>query len=192
MPSLECLLSRSCSSGMPAAAPRSQRRASLVADGAIAQQRLPAQRPVGAPVVVESILGGAPLGLDPGAQRQDPGRKTDLLVGANLGKAVDVVDLDPATQAQLNRGVRLYELLKQDQYVPMEMEDIIVSLFVGVRGYADRIETAKVQEYASAWLKFLQTSHPEVIKELVDAGYVLNDSIDKKLTDLAESFTSSY
>merc|ERR1711968_409628 len=101
-------------------------------------------------------------------------------------------DLDPATQAQLNRGVRLYELLKQDQYVPMEMEDIIVSLFVGVRGYADRIETPKVREYATAWLKFLQTSHPEVIKELVDAGYVLNDSVDKKLTDLAESFTSSY
>jgi len=101
-------------------------------------------------------------------------------------------DLDPATQAQLNRGVRLYELLKQDQYVPMEMEDIIVSLFVGVRGYADRIETPKVREYATAWLKFLQTSHPEVIKELVDAGHVLNDSVDKKLTDLAESFTSSY
>merc|ERR1711871_1416184 len=101
-------------------------------------------------------------------------------------------DLDPATQAQLNRGVRLYELLKQDQYVPMEMEDIIVSLFVGVRGYADRIETAKVQEYASAWLKFLQTNPPDVIKELVDSGHVLNARIDKKLTDLAESFTSSY
>ena len=101
-------------------------------------------------------------------------------------------DLDPATQAQLNRGVRLYELLKQDQYVPMEMEDIIVSLFMGVRGYADRIETAKVQEFVNEWLKFLQTSHPAVIKELVDSKYELTDSVDKKLTDLAESFTSSY
>merc|ERR1712022_88978 len=49
-------------------------------------------------------------------------------------------DLDAATQKQLNRGVRLYELLKQGQYQPMEMEEIIVSLFVGVRGFADRIE----------------------------------------------------
>merc|ERR1711937_12087 len=101
-------------------------------------------------------------------------------------------DLDPATQAQLNRGVRLYELLKQDQYVPLELEEIIVSLFVGVRGYADRIEVAKVGEYASAWLKFLQTSHPEVIKELVDSGHEMTKSVDEKLTALAESFTSSY
>merc|ERR1719453_1483825 len=71
-------------------------------------------------------------------------------------------DLDAATQAQLNRGVRLYEFLKQDQYVPMEMEDIIVSLFVGVRGFADRIEVAKVGDYTNAWLKFLQTNHPDV------------------------------
>ena len=101
-------------------------------------------------------------------------------------------DLDPATQAQLNRGVRLYELLKQDQYVPMEMEDIIVSLFVGVRGYADRIEVAKVGEYTNAWLKFLQTNHPDVIKELVAGNYELTKSVDEKLTALAESFTSSY
>ena len=101
-------------------------------------------------------------------------------------------DLDPATQAQLNRGVRLYELLKQDQYVPMEMEDIIVSLFVGVRGYADRIEVAKVGEYTNAWLKFLQTNHPDVLKELVAGNYELTKSVDEKLTTLAESFTSSY
>merc|ERR1711974_563253 len=49
-------------------------------------------------------------------------------------------DLDPATQKQLNRGVRLYELLKQGQYVPMEMEEIVVTLFIGVRGFADRVE----------------------------------------------------
>merc|ERR1719353_905477 len=52
-------------------------------------------------------------------------------------------DLDAATQKQLNRGVRLYELLKQDQYVPMEMEEIIIALFVGVKGFADRIEVSK-------------------------------------------------
>merc|ERR1711968_12712 len=65
-------------------------------------------------------------------------------------------DLDAATQQQLNRGVRLYELLKQDQYVPMEMEDIVVTLFVGVKGFADRVDVAKVGEYTNAWLKFLQ------------------------------------
>merc|ERR1711898_34109 len=63
-------------------------------------------------------------------------------------------DLDPATQKQLNRGVRLYELLKQGQYVPMEMEDIVITLFIGVRGYADSIDVAKVSTFASDWLEF--------------------------------------
>merc|ERR1719421_2774422 len=52
-------------------------------------------------------------------------------------------DLDAATQQQLNRGVRLYELLKQDQYIPYEPEDVVASLYVGVRGFADRIEVSK-------------------------------------------------
>jgi F-type H+-transporting ATPase subunit alpha len=101
-------------------------------------------------------------------------------------------DLDAATQAQLNRGVRLYELLKQDQYVPMEMEDIIISLFVGVRGFADRIEVSQVLKYSEAWLKFVQSSHPDVIKSLKDAKYALTPEIDAKMMELAESFTSSY
>merc|ERR1711871_931809 len=59
-------------------------------------------------------------------------------------------DLDAATQQLLNRGSLLTELLKQGQYVPMEMEDIVVSLFVGVKGFADRVDVAKVSAFASA------------------------------------------
>jgi len=81
-------------------------------------------------------------------------------------------DLDPATQKQLNRGVRLYELLKQGQYVPMEMEEIIVSLFVGVKGFCDRIDVAKCAAFSQAWLKFIMTSHPEIIKEMIAEKYV--------------------
>jgi F-type H+-transporting ATPase subunit alpha len=101
-------------------------------------------------------------------------------------------DLDAATQAQLNRGVRLYELLKQDQYVPMEMEDIIIALFIGVRGFADRIEVSKVKAFSEAWLKFVQSSNPEIIKDLVAANYEITKPLDEKMTALAESFTSSY
>merc|ERR1712167_83932 len=68
-------------------------------------------------------------------------------------------DLDPATQKQLNRGVRLYEFLKQDQYVPMEMEEIVVALFVGVKGFADRVDVAKVSDFATSWLDHVKTSH---------------------------------
>eukprot|EP00975_Prorocentrum_lima_P031548 6622796-Prorocentrum_lima.AAC.1 len=51
-------------------------------------------------------------------------------------------DLDAATQQQLNRGVRLYELLKQPQFQPMETEEQIVVLFAGVKGYLDRVDVA--------------------------------------------------
>jgi F-type H+-transporting ATPase subunit alpha len=101
-------------------------------------------------------------------------------------------DLDPATQAQLNRGVRLYEFLKQDQYVPMEMEDIIVTIFVGVKGFSDRIEVSKVQGFAAAWLNFVKTSHADVIKDITSNNFTITDANEKKMMDLAESFTSSY
>jgi len=101
-------------------------------------------------------------------------------------------DLDPATQAQLNRGIRLYEFLKQDQYVPMEMEDIIVTIFVGVKGFSDRIEVSKVQGFAAAWLNFVKTSHADVIKDITSNNFAITDANEKKMMDLAESFTSSY
>jgi len=101
-------------------------------------------------------------------------------------------DLDPATQKQLNRGVRLYELLKQGQYVPMEMEDIVVTLFIGVRGYADSIDVAKVSTFASDWLEFIKSSHKGVIDGMISANYTITPEIDDKMSKLAEEFTASY
>ena len=62
-------------------------------------------------------------------------------------------DLDPATQQQLNRGVRLYELLKQAQYVPLECEEQVVILFAGVRGYIDAVDGERHRDYEKAWLE---------------------------------------
>lgn len=101
-------------------------------------------------------------------------------------------DLDPATQKQLNRGVRLYELLKQGQYVPMEMEDIVVTLFIGVRGHADTIDVAKVSTFASDWLEYIKTSHKGVIDGMIAADYTITPEIDAQMTKLAEEFAASY
>jgi len=102
-------------------------------------------------------------------------------------------DLDPATQRQLNRGVRLYELLKQGQYVPMEMEEIVVTLFIGVRGFADRVEVSKVSAFAAAWLEFIKASHKAaVIDAIVSSKYTITKDIEENMLKLAESFTSSY
>ena len=102
-------------------------------------------------------------------------------------------DLDPATQKQLNRGVRLYELLKQGQYQPMEMEDIVVTLFVGVKGYADRVEVSKVSEFAKAWLEHVKGAHKKtVIDAIVNAKYTITPEIETHMKSLAEDFTTSY
>jgi len=102
-------------------------------------------------------------------------------------------DLDPATQKQLNRGVRLYELLKQGQYKPMEMEDIVVTLFVGVKGYADRVEVSKVSDFAKSWLEHVKSSHKkEVIDAIVGAKYTITPEIEAHMKKLAEDFTTAY
>jgi len=102
-------------------------------------------------------------------------------------------DLDPATQKQLNRGVRLYELLKQGQYQPMEMEDIVVTLFVGVKGYADRVEVSKVSDFARSWLEHVKTSHKKTVTEaIIGAKYTITPEIETHMKKLAEDFTTAY
>lgn len=101
-------------------------------------------------------------------------------------------DLDPSTQKQLNRGVRLYEFLKQGQYQPLEMEEIIITLYIGVRGFADRIEVSKVSAFSDAWRKHIFTSHKDVVDAIIKEKYTLTKDIETKLMALAESFTSSY
>merc|ERR1712113_3530 len=101
-------------------------------------------------------------------------------------------DLDAATKQQLNRGVRLYELLKQGQYEPYEPEEVVASLFIGVKGYCDRIDVEKVQEFETAFLEHMKGAHAKVLKEIVDAGYVLSEGSEKTLHEIAEDFTSGY
>jgi F-type H+-transporting ATPase subunit alpha len=101
-------------------------------------------------------------------------------------------DLDASTQQQLNRGVRLYELLKQGQYEPYEPEEVVASLFIGVKGYCDRIDVENVQDFEEAFLKHMKSAHSGVLKEIVDSGYVLTPTAEKALHEIAESFTQSY
>merc|ERR1719163_270165 len=97
-------------------------------------------------------------------------------------------DLDAATQQQLNRGVRLYELLKQGQYQPYEPEEVVASLFIGVKGYCDRIDVDQVQAFEAAFVEHMKGTHSSVLKEIVDAGYALTEGSEKKLHEIAEDF----
>merc|ERR1712113_1116850 len=96
------------------------------------------------------------------------------------------------TQQQLNRGVRLYELLKQGQYEPYEPEEVVASLFIGVKGYCDRIDVDKVQEFEAAFLEHVKTSHSKILSDIVSSGYQLSEATEKELHTIAEDFTTGY
>merc|ERR1712050_729888 len=101
-------------------------------------------------------------------------------------------DLDPATQQQLNRGVRLYELLKQGQYEPQEPEEVVAALFIGVKGYCDRIDVKHVQDFESAFLAHMKGAHSKVLQDIIDSGYKLEKATEDTLHEIAEAFTSGY
>ena len=100
-------------------------------------------------------------------------------------------DLDAATQQLLNRGVRLTELLKQDQYVPMPVEEQVVSIFAGVRGYLDRIEVAQIGRFEQELLNEVREKKPEILAAIRDTGDLADDA-DKQLSDHLEEFTKKF
>ncbi|CAM9106295.1 unnamed protein product [Ectocarpus sp. 6 AP-2014] len=102
-------------------------------------------------------------------------------------------DLDASTQQQLNRGVRLYELLKQDQYVPLEVEEQVVILFAGVKGFIDRVDVNKVTAYEKAWLAHIKASHSsDILEGIKNANYELTDDMQQKLASVCDEFTTSF
>jgi F-type H+/Na+-transporting ATPase subunit alpha len=100
-------------------------------------------------------------------------------------------DLDAATQRLLARGSRLTELLKQPQYSPLPVEQQVVSIFAGVRGYLDGIEVGKIGRYEQSLLEEIRSKHQAVLEEIRTKGE-LSDDLQKKLTDIIGAFTKSF
>jgi len=100
-------------------------------------------------------------------------------------------DLDAATQQQLARGTRLVELLKQGQYSPIDVVDQVVIIFSGVKGFLDRVDVKKVQEFEAAWLQHVKDSHPEIIAEIKASGEI-SDANMEKMTKICDDFTTSF
>ncbi len=99
-------------------------------------------------------------------------------------------DLDPVTQRLLARGARLTQLLKQDQYAPMPVEEQVISLYTGVHGYLDDIEVNDVVAFEQSLLTAFRDKHQDVLKEIRDSG-ALNDDIEKKIRSGIEAFKQS-
>jgi F-type H+-transporting ATPase subunit alpha len=100
-------------------------------------------------------------------------------------------DLDAATQAQLNRGTRLTEMLKQNQYKPMSMEEQVCVVYAGVRGYLDKIDAKDVVDYELEFTDYLKSNGQDILSAIASAK-ALDESSDKKLAALYDSFTEMY
>ena len=77
-------------------------------------------------------------------------------------------DLDATTRAQIDRGVRLQEVLKQPQYQPYPLEDQVLVLYAGINGYLDDVPVTRVSEWKNDFLNFMHTAHPEVGRAIFD------------------------
>ena len=96
-------------------------------------------------------------------------------------------DLDASTQKLLNRGSKLTELLKQDQYSPMPVAQQVIAVFSGVRGFLDDVELTSIKKVEKQIYDEVQSLNPEIIDNINETGK-LEDEVEKKLTSLIEKF----
>ena len=96
-------------------------------------------------------------------------------------------DLDVSTQNLLNRGSKLTELLKQDQYSPMTVAEQVISVFAGVKGYLDDLELNQIKDFERDFFAKISTSNSELIEKINSSG-VLDDDAEKIITTSIEEF----
>merc|ERR1712159_445685 len=100
-------------------------------------------------------------------------------------------DMDAATQYLLNRGARLTELLKQNQYVPMPIEEQVVSVFSGVKGYLDKLQVTDIGPFQDGLLAKVKSSHAGVLTKIAEQG-ALDDALDAELKTILTNYQAEY
>jgi F-type H+-transporting ATPase subunit alpha len=117
-----------------------------------------------------------------GSLRLDLAAYRELEAFAQLG-----TELDKATQAQLDRGARLVELLKQAQYRPMPMPQEVMVIYAGTKGFLDDVPVNRVLEFQDAFLSYVSTSQSQLEKS-IEQKKELTDDIEKQLKDALNDF----
>jgi len=116
-----------------------------------------------------------------GGLRLDLASFRELEAFAQLG-----TDLDAATQARLDRGYRMIELLKQGQYQPMDVFDEVLSIYAGTRGHLDKIPRDQVAEWERDFLAFVREQKSEIRKKIVETKKLEDDTAQALETAIAE------
>jgi len=99
-------------------------------------------------------------------------------------------DLDAATQQLLNRGVRLTELLKQGQYVPMAIEDQVAIIYCGVRGFLDKVDPTKITDFEKRFTEHIRATQRPLLDQIAKDGH-LSEASDKALNKVVTDFMAT-
>lgn len=121
-----------------------------------------------------------------GRLRLDMAAFRDLAAFAQFGS-----DLDKATQAQLNRGLRLQEILKQPQYEPMSLENQVMALYAGVNGFVDHVPVDRVKAWENAFLRYMESSHPDIGKDIQEKKLITPET-EARLREAIQGFNAGW
>jgi F-type H+/Na+-transporting ATPase subunit alpha len=122
-----------------------------------------------------------------GSLRLDMAQYRDLAAFAQFGSD----QLDKVTQAQLARGQRLTEILKQDQYVPLSVEKQVLSIQAGTSGALDNVPVNEVRRFEREFLQFVETNYPSVLKNIATKK-ALDDAIKADIKKAADAFKERF
>ncbi len=121
-----------------------------------------------------------------GSLRLDLAQYRELAAFAQFGS-----DLDAATQAQLDRGARMVEILKQGQYVPMPLERQVVIIWAGANGFLDKIPVDNLARFETELFEFVEKKYPDIEHSIAKEGVISDETIDK-LKKALEEFTGKF
>jgi F-type H+-transporting ATPase subunit alpha len=117
-----------------------------------------------------------------GKLRLDLAQYRELAAFAQFGS-----ELDKTAVAQLGRGERMVELLKQGEHVPMAVEKQVIVLFAGTAGHLDDIPVANILKFEENFIKYIETNKPEILKEIKDKKEI-SDDLKKTLVEIIDKF----
>ena len=121
-----------------------------------------------------------------GTLRLDLAQYRELAAFAQFGS-----DLDKSTQAQLTRGARLVEILKQGQYAPLPVERQVAIIFAGTNGYLDTIAVSDIRAFESELFSYLDGRAPEVLKGIAEKKQ-LDDQVKAALNSAIKAFATDF
>jgi F-type H+-transporting ATPase subunit alpha len=121
-----------------------------------------------------------------GKLRLDLAQYRDLVTFAQFG-----TELDRASQAQLDRGQRLTEVLKQNQYVPMPVERQILIIYAGNRGFLDAFPVPEIRNYEAKLYEYMDQAHPEVLKKIAEHK-AIDGQLDQAISSVLQEFNREF